>query len=156
MIWVISSSLKENLSTTLSVCRLKGGSVLEFLKKQHWEAKNFLKSSAFCKKFGTVSPLTSSGGIKGILIFFEERFNIFQYVFRAVRQSFRFSFISRTCFSFEYISFVNSFDIMFKLSKSFSILLFLKYILVNFHRFFNLSFINFAIHWRFWQSHYHI
>ena len=58
MIWVISSSLKENLSTTLSVCRLKGGSVLEFLKKQHWEAKNLLKSSAFSKKFGTVSPLT--------------------------------------------------------------------------------------------------
>ena len=49
MIWVISFSLKETLSITLSARSWKGDIVLEFLTRGHQEAKNLLKSSGFLK-----------------------------------------------------------------------------------------------------------
>lgn len=67
-----------------------------------------------------------------------KRFTIFQNVFSAVRQSFSFSLTSQACF-------VHTFEIMFKLSKLFSVLLFLKCVVVNVDHFFlTLSFIDIA------------
>ena len=54
-IWVISFSLKETLSITLSVRSWKGDIVLEFLTRGHQEANNLL-------------TLTSSGNIERILM----------------------------------------------------------------------------------------
>ena len=60
----------------------------------------------------------TSGGIEGVLMLNKKQYNIFKYVFGAMRQLFRFSIISQTSFLFESnISFVYSFNIMFKLSK---------------------------------------
>ena len=68
MIWVMSSLLKETLSITLSVYSERDCSVLEFLLRKHGVAMHLLKGSAFSKKFETISPLKSSGGIEEILI----------------------------------------------------------------------------------------
>ena len=59
MMEVISSSLKETLCITVSVCSWKSGCVLEFLTRDYWEAKNLLKSSAFSKKIETIFLLAS-------------------------------------------------------------------------------------------------
>lgn len=60
----------------LAVRNLKVGSVLEFLKGKHWEEKDLLQSSVFCKNFETISPFPGSGGIEGILMLFKEPFNM--------------------------------------------------------------------------------
>ena len=76
IIKLISSSVNVLLSNLSLVLNSKEGSLLLLTIGIHWEAKCELKSSAFSEKFETTSSLAILGGIFGIFLLCNNRFEI--------------------------------------------------------------------------------
>ena len=98
---------------------VKGSKVLVFDNGVHCDAKHLLKTSAFFVKFEIISSFTNRGGIEGIFLLLQKRFNIFKYVLGAVSGLLSFLLNSLIYFSLaaKIIS-VHSFDLVSAFSKS--------------------------------------
>ena len=115
----ISCSFIFNDESRFSILMVRGQKVLVFDYSVHYDAKNFLKRSAFFEEFEIISPFTNREGIESIFLLFTKRFNIFQYVSGAVSGLLSFLLNSLIYFSVvaKIIS-VHSFDLVSAFSKS--------------------------------------
>ena len=130
----ISSSFISNDESRLSVLMIKGRKVLVFDNGVHYDAKNFLKSSAFFEKFEIISPFTKREGIEGIFLLLKKRFNISQYVLGAASGLFLLKFLLNSLIYFSLAAKIISvylFDLVSAFSQSLLFLHFYNIVLLN-------------------------